>query len=105
MISLDGFSPCSGLELVYQREQTLIDIDLEYSVEVVGGDHLSCESHDHDEFLIIEELSELVEEFIRYCCRILYILLSEFSKYCFLLIVYEVSGIQTKTLNVTDKEE
>lgn len=102
---LDVLSPCCGLELVEQREEALINVDLEYCVEVVCCDHLTCEADDDNELLIVEELSELVEKFIRYCCRVLYILLSEFGKDCLLLIVNEVSRIEAQALNVTDEEE
>ena len=54
---LDVSSPCSRLEFLYEREQTLIDVDLEDGVEVVGCDHLTGKANDDYEFLIVEEFS------------------------------------------------
>ena len=57
-------SPCCRLELVDQRKKTLIYVDLKYSIEVVGSDHLTGKTDDYYEFLIIKELSEPIEKFI-----------------------------------------
>ena len=54
---LDVSSPGSRLEFLYEREQTLIDVDLEDGVEVVGCDHLTGKANDDYEFLIVEVFS------------------------------------------------
>lgn len=59
-------SPCSRLELLYEREETLIYVDLEDGVKVVCRDHLTCEAYDNYELLICEMLLKFNEKFIGY---------------------------------------
>ena len=45
---LQTLSPCSRLELAKKRQQSLVDIDLKYRVEVIGSDHLAGETNDYE---------------------------------------------------------